>query len=186
MQQDIIKKMTEKMEKTVEHFKNEISSLRTSRATPAIVDSIMVECYGQMMPLSQVASISVASSTTLVITPWDKGTLESIQNAIIKSQLGIAPIADKDGIRLSLPALSQERREALIKLLDQHVEEAKIGIRKEREDAIKQVQRLKEDGDIREDDFFKAKNDIQKIVEQFNNEKIQQLRDKKETEILSN
>ncbi|OGD32623.1 ribosome recycling factor [Candidatus Azambacteria bacterium RIFCSPHIGHO2_02_FULL_52_12] len=186
MEQEVIKKMTEKMEKTVDHFRNETASLRTSRATPSLVDRIQVECYGSMMELNQVASISVASATTLVITPWDKNALEPIARAITQSNLGIAPIADKDTIRLSLPALSQERRDSLIKLLDQYAEDAKIGIRKEREDAIKHIQRQKEDGEIREDDFFKAKNDIQKIVDQFNNEKIQSVRDKKEAEILSN
>lgn len=177
--------MREQMEKTVEHFKNETASLRTGRASPALVEGITVEYYGQTMPLVQVASISSPSSQMLVIQPWDKNALEPIQKAILQSPLGIMPIVDKDIIRLTLPSLTEERRTSLIKLLDQKVEEARISIRQEREDAIRKVQKMKEEGTLREDDFFKAKSDIQKIVDEFNNDKIKMLRDKKEKEILT-
>ena len=185
MHTKVIAEMKQKMEKSVEHFKDEIASLRTGRATPSLVDSIHVDYYGQSMPMLQVASISVPTPQMIVIQPWDKGALESIQKAILQSPLGLAPIVDKDTVRLSLPALTEERRLALIKILDQKVEEAKIAIRQEREDAIKRTQKMKEDGEIREDDFFRAKTDIQKIVDEFNNEKIKAARDKKEKEILS-
>ncbi len=177
--------MREQMEKTVEHFKNETASLRTGRASPALVEGIMVEYYGQTTPLVQIASISAPSSQMLVIQPWDKGALESIQKAILQSPLGMAPIVDKDIIRLTLPSLTEERRAGLIKLLEEKVEEARIAIRQEREDAIRKVQKMKEEGTLREDDFFKAKSDIQKIVDEFNNEKIKMMRDKKEKEILT-
>lgn len=177
--------MREQMEKTVEHFKNETASLRTGRASPALVEGITVEYYGQTMPLVQVASISSPSSQMLVIQPWDKNALEPIQKAILQSPLGIAPIVDKDIIRLTLPSLTEERRAGLIKLLDQKVEEARIAIRQERENAIRKVQKMKEEGTLREDDFFKAKEEIQKIVDEFNNDKIKMLRDKKEKEILT-
>lgn len=180
-----LKHMREQMEKTVEHFKNETASLRTGRASPALVEGITVEYYGQTTPLVQIASISSPSSQMLVIQPWDKNALEPIQKAILQSPLGIMPIVDKDSIRLTLPSLTEERRAGLIKLLDQKVEEARIAIRQEREDAMRKVQKMKEEGTLREDDFFKAKADIQKIVDEFNNEKIKTLRDKKEKEILT-
>lgn len=185
MYQNELKHMREQMEKTVEHFKNETASLRTGRASPALVEGITVEYYGQTTPLVQLASISSPSSQMLLIQPWDKNALEPIQKAILQSPLGIAPIVDKDTIRLTLPSLTEERRISLIKLLDQKVEEARIAIRQEREDAIRKVQKMKEEGTLREDDFFKAKSDIQKIVDEFNNDKIKALRDKKEKEILT-
>lgn len=177
--------MKEQMEKTAEHFRNETASLRTGRASPALVEGITVEYYGQTLPLVQVASISTPSSQMLVIQPWDKNALEPIQKAILQSPLGIAPIVDKDIIRLTLPSLTEERRAGLIKILDQKAEEARIAIRQEREDAIRKVQKMKEEGTLREDDFFKAKSEIQKIVDEFNNEKIKAFRDKKEKEILT-
>ena len=179
-----IKNMTGAMEKTLEHFREEIASLRTGRATPSLVDGISVEYYGQNMKINQVANISVLPPSTIVIQPWDKNALEPIQKAILQSPLGIAPIADKDAIRLALPALNQERREALVKILNQKTEEARIALRREREAAIQRAQKMKEDGEIREDDFFRAKDRIQKTVDEFNNEKIKDLRDKKEKEIL--
>jgi len=176
--------MTGAMEKTLEHFREEIASLRTGRATPSLVDGISVEYYGQNMKINQLANISVLPPSTIVIQPWDKNALEPIQKAILQSPLGIAPIADKDAIRLALPALNQERREALVKILNQKTEEARIALRREREAAIQRAQKMKEDGEIREDDFFRAKERIQKTVDGFNNEKIKDLRDKKEKEIL--
>ena len=172
------------MEKTLEHFREEIASLRTGRATPSLLDGIEVEYYGQTMKINQVASISVLPPNAIVIQPWDKNALEPIQKAITQSSLGIAPIADKDSIRLTLPALNQERREALVKILNQKTEEARVALRRERETAIQRAQKMKEDVEIREDDFFRAKERIQKIVDEFNNEKIKDLRDKKEKEIL--
>lgn len=180
-----IKKMTGAMEKALDHFKEEISSLRTGRATPSLLDGISVEYYGQSMKIDQVASISVLPPSTIVIQPWDKNALEPIQKAIAQSPLGIAPIADKDAIRLTLPALNQERREALVKLLNQKTEEARIAVRREREAAIQRAQKMKEDSAIREDDFFRLKERIQKVVDEFNNEKIKSLHDKKEKEILT-
>lgn len=184
--EEAIKKMSGEMEKTLTYFKEEISVLRTGRATPSLLDGIEVEYYGQTMKINQVASISVLPPNTIVVQPWDKNALEPIQKAIMQSSLGIAPIADKDSIRLSLPSLNQERREALIKVLNQKTEEAKIAVRRERESAIQRLQKLKEDGEIREDDFFRSKDEVQKIVDGFNNEKIKDLRDKKEKEILTN
>jgi len=183
MYQGELKHMREQMEKTAEHFKNETASLRTGRASPALVEGIMVEYYGQTMPMVQIASISAPSSQMLVIQPWDKNALEPIQKAILQSPLGMAPIVDKDIIRLTLPSLTEERRAGLIKLLDQKVEEARIAIRQEREDTMRKMQKMKEEGTLREDDFFKAKSEIQKIVDEFNNDKIKTLRDKKEKEI---
>ena len=184
MYQDVIKGMRVKMDRTGEHFKAEIASLRTGRATPSLVDGITVEYYGQVLAINALGTISVPSPQMIVIQPWDKNALEPIQKAIVQSQLRIAPVVDKDVVRLMLPSLTQERRESLIKLLDQKTEEARIALRQEREDALRKIQKMKEDGTIREDDFFKAKNEIQKAMDEYNAQKIKGLRDKKEQEIL--
>ncbi|MBI3685532.1 ribosome recycling factor [Candidatus Azambacteria bacterium] len=184
MYQEVIKDMRAKMERTIEHFKNEIASLRTGRASPALVEGIKVEYYGQTLPLIQVASISAPSAQTLVIEPWDKNALEPIQKAIMQSSLGIMPIVDKNLVRLNMPSLTQERRAGLIKLLDQKTEETRVAIRQERESAVKKVQKMKEDEILREDDFFKAKMEVQKIVDEYQTQKVKMIRDKKEQEIL--
>lgn len=184
--QDVIREFRVKMDKTLEHFRSEIASLRTGRATPALVEGIKVEYYGQTTPLLQIASVSAPSAQTLVIQPWDKNALEPIQKAILQSPLGLAPVADKDIIRLNVPALTEERRTSLIKILDQKTEEARIALRQEREGAMKKVQKMKEDEAIREDDFFKAKNEIQKAVDEYQTKKMKALRDRKEQEILRN
>ena len=184
MYQDVIKGMRAKMDKTAEHFKGEITSLRTGRASPSLVDGIKVEYFGQMLAINALGTISIPSPQTIVIQPWDKNALEPIQKAILQSQLGIAPIADKDAIRLTLPSLTEERRNSLIKLLDQKTEEARIALRQEREDALRKIQKMKEEETIREDDFFRAKSEIQKSMDEYSAQKIKALRDKKEQEIL--
>ena len=184
MHDDIVKNMAVKMERTLEHFKQEISALRTGRATISLLDGITAEYYGQPTPLNQLATLAVVPPNMIVIQPWDKTAMEPIQKAITQSALGIAPIADKDSIRLTMPALSEERRAMLVKTLNQHAEEARIAVRREREDALRHAQKLKEDGEMKEDDFFRTKNDIQKTVDEFTNEKIKGLRDAKEQEIL--
>ncbi len=180
MYQEIINSSKDKMEKSVEHFKGEIASLRTGRVSSALVDDIKVNYFGQKMPISQIASVAVQPPSTIVIKPWDKSALEHIGNAISASPLGIAPIAEADFIRINIPALTQERREQLIKLLGQKSEEAKIAIRQEREQTIKNIGAL----DLSEDDEKKAKDEIQKIVNEYN-VKIKEIRDAKEKDILT-
>ena len=181
MYQGIINSLKEKMEKSIEHFKIEISSLRTGRVSSALVEDIKVNYFGQKMPISQIASISVQPPSTIVIKPWDKSALEHIGNAISASPLGIAPIAESDFVRITIPALTQERREQLIKVLGQKSEEAKISVKQEREQAIKNIG----SADLSEDDEKRAKDEVQKVVDQYN-AKIKEIRDAKEKDILTN
>ena len=164
MYQTVVKNLNEKMAKTIEHFKHEIASLRTGRATPAI------------------SAISVLPPSTIVIKPWDKGSLPAIVSAITNANLGMAPIAESDFIRVTLPPLTQERKEQLIKVLHQKAEDARVAVRQEREDAIKKIDKMEKDGEIREDDKFRAKDEVQKIVDEYNN-KIKEIRDNKEKDI---
>ena len=133
MYQKIIDAISTQMEKALDNFTTEMMSLRTGRASSVLVERIMVEYYGQMMPLVQLASLSVSPPQTIIIQPWDKNASEPIQKAVMRSGLGITPIADGDIIRITLPALTEDRRKQLIKILDQKTEESRVVMRQERE-----------------------------------------------------
>ena len=164
-------------DEVIEHYKNDISSIRTGRASPALVDEIVVEAYGQRMTLKELASISVPEPRTIAIQPWDKGVLEAISTALRNSNIGMSPIADGDLIRLNLPALTEERRKEFIKLLKQKTEEARSKVRKVREELIRSF------ADMTEDDAFRAKADLQKTVDSYN-AKLEELEKKKEGELM--
>jgi len=171
-------------EKVLEFYKVDIASIRTGRATPALVDEILVEYYGQKMHVKELASMSVPEPRTLVIQPWDKGAIEPISTAIRKSDLGLNPVAEGQVIRLNIPSLTEERRKEFIKLLKQKTEECRIKIRKVREEVWDKIQKMEKEGEIREDDKFRAKDDIQKLTDDYN-KKIEDLEKKKENELMS-
>lgn len=181
--QSIVKKMENEFASIREWFRGEIVSLRTGRATPALVEDIMVECYGVKTPLKHIASISTPDARSLVVQPWDKGALEAIGKAIETSSLNLAPIADGDHIRLSLPQMTQERRKDLLKILGAKVEEARVRARRARDEAWKDVQQSEKDKTISEDEKFRAKDELQKKMDGFNTE-LENVREKKEKEIM--
>lgn len=182
--QSILKDLTVKFDKVIEFYKNEIKPLRSSRPSPELVEDIIIESYGQKMPIKHVATITIGMPTSIIIQPWDAKNIENICSAISKSTLGMQPIADKDSVRLNLPPLSEERRKEIIKLASFKSEEAKISIRKIREEALRQVRDLEEKKEISEDERFSSKDKIQKIVDEFNL-KIKEISEKKEQEILN-
>lgn len=163
-------KINKKMEEIKTWLKNEFSSLRTGRASPALVENIMIESYGTKTPLKHVASISAEDAKTIRISPWDVSTLKAIEVAISASNLGVQPIADKQSIRITLPSLTEERRKLLIKLLNEKTEEAKISLRRERDEIWKDIQEKERDGKISEDDKFRFKNELQKIIDKTSGE----------------
>lgn len=181
---NIIKDLKLKLEKSIEFFRNDISVLRTGRPTPALVENIMVDAYGQKMPLQQLSTVSVSPPNLIIIQPWDRGVIEAISKAISNSQLGLSPAVEQDFIRIALPQMTQEKREQLVKLLNEKTEHARISVRNEREDALKQLQKLEKDKAISEDDWFRAKEDVQKIVDE-SNKKIKEVAEKKEEEIMT-
>lgn len=176
--------LKQKLSESLDHLKNGISSLRTGRATPAIVEDLPVDYYGASQPLKALAAISVPEPRQLLISPWDKGAMEPIQKAIQQSNLGMNSIADSNGIRLNLPVLTEERRKDLLKLLGTKLEEAKIAVRKEREEAIKAVDKAEKEKEISKDDQFRTKQEIQKLVDE-TNKKIGEIGDHKEKEIMT-
>lgn len=184
MVSDIIKTHEEKMQKTLDALKREFASLRAGRATPALLDKIMVDYYGSPTPVNQVAKVSVPESRMIVIQPWEKPMLKEIEKAIMKSDLGLSPNSDGQSIRLAIPPLTQERRAELVKTINKKTEESKIAlrnIRREVNDAIKKLEKAKE---ITEDDMEKGQKDIQKVVDNFI-KLIDEARAAKETEVMS-
>lgn len=179
----MVSQYKEQMNKTLEHLKQDISSLRTGRATPAIVEDIMIEAYGMKQPLKALASISVLDAKTLAIEPWDKSIVQAVDTGLRMSDLGINPVNDGKMIRLPLPELSQERRQELIKVLHAKLENARIALRKIREEARDEVDASEEEGAISEDQKYKFHEEVEKMVKE-TNEMIKQIGEEKEKEIL--
>jgi len=171
-------------DKAIEYLKQDITSLRTGRATPALVEDITVEAYGTKQPLKSLASISVADARTLNIEPWDKSVIGDIERAINASQLGINPVNDGKLLRLPLPDLTQDRRAELIKVLHQKLEGAKIAIRKLREEAKKGIETAEKNKEVSEDEKYALTDNLEKMVKDYN-EKVKVIGEEKEKEITT-
>ncbi|MDD5083317.1 MAG: ribosome recycling factor [Candidatus Moranbacteria bacterium] len=184
MYKEIIDQQGEGFGEAVEHFKGEIEKFRTGRATPALVDYLVVDYYGTKTPMKQIASINVPEPRSLMIQPWDRGALSAIETAIRSANIGLNPMNDGVVIRIALPPLTEERRRELVKALNQKAEEARIAVRNIREDVWKEIQNLQKEGLIAEDDKFRAKEELQEVVE-LNNKKIEELRKKKEEDMMT-
>lgn len=156
-----------KMKKTVEATQRDFSTVRTGRASTALVDGVKVDYYGAITPLKQLAAVTTPDARLIMIQPWDKNSLVDIEKAILKSDLGIAPTNDGKVIRLSIPPLTQERRSELDKVLKKIAEDGHISIRTGRHAALEMVKKLEKDKAITEDDKFKAQEDIQKLTDKY-------------------
>ncbi len=166
------------------HLHSVLVELRTGRASPALVENLEVESYGASMPLKSVAAISVPEARQILIKPWDKAMMQPIQKAIQSSNIGLNPIADRDSIRLSIPPLTEERRKELVKTMKQRLEEARIAIRRAREEEMKEIDRKEKGGEISETEKFKQRDAAQKIVDEYN-KKIDDTGKEKEKEIMT-
>ena len=151
---------------TEEWLKAEFAGIRTGRATPALLDSIMVEAYGSLMPINQVGSISVEDARMMRVTPWDMSLAKAVEKAIMLADLGLPLATDERGVRISFPDLTADRRTMLIKLAKQKLEEARITLRGEREKTIKDIERREKEGEISEDEKFRLKTELQKYVDE--------------------
>lgn len=166
MPQSIKKNAEERMDKAVGALKRELATLRAGRASAALLDRIQVEYYGAMTPVNQLANISTPDPRTLLIQPWDKSSMNDIERAIMKSDLGLTPANDGMIIRLSVPALTEERRVELVKQTKKYGEEAKVAVRNIRRDANDDIKKL-EKSDISEDESRRHQDDIQKMTDKF-------------------
>lgn len=168
---------------TLEWLKKEYAGIRTGRAMPAILDGISVSAYGSPMPINQLATVSVEDPKTLRVVPWDKAVAKEIDRAIRESNLGLSVSLDAEGLRISFPELTSDRRTMFIKAAKEKLEEARIRIRTEREKVLNDLDRQEKEGSLSKDDKFRLKNELQKLVDGAN-EKLEDLAGKKEKEIL--
>ncbi len=171
------------MESAVEALRRDFSSVRTGKASPALLDIVRVEAYGSQVPLNQVATVSAPEPRLLVVQPWDRGMLGPIEKAIQVSDLGLNPANDGKIIRVPVPALTEERRREYVKLLNKMAEEGRVSVRHARKEANDEIKRRQKDGDLSEDDARREQDEIQKLTDRY----IQQLEEllrHKEAEVM--
>ncbi len=176
------KLLASEMDKAVKHFEKELTTIRTGRASTALIENLRVECYGQFMPLRELATLAAPEGRLLTIQPWDKSAISSIEAAIHNSDLGVTPANDGSIIRIQLPQMSSARREELVKLLGKKTEEARVAVRNVRKDFHNELREAEKKRIISEDFAKRLSTLMQKVTDQFI-EKIDQTSDKKATEV---
>lgn len=173
----------ERMKKAIDVMRKDYGSMRAGRATPALLDKVMVDYYGVPTPINQMANISVPEPRLLSIQPWDKSVISSIEKAIQKSDLGLTPNNDGSIIRLAIPQLTQERRNELVKMAKKKAEDARVAIRNVRRDANDQLKDLEKEKEISEDDEKRAQEEVQKLTDKYIKE-VEVILEHKEQEIM--
>ncbi|WP_019504609.1 ribosome recycling factor [Pleurocapsa sp. PCC 7319] len=179
-----LSELKERMQKTVEATQRSFNTIRTGRASTSLLDRVMVDYYGAETPLKSLANISTPDATTIMIQPYDKGSMGQIEKAISMSDIGLTPNNDGELIRLNIPPLTRERRKELVKMAGKLAEEGKVGIRNIRRDAIDEVRKQEKSSDISEDESRDLQDEIQKVTDSFN-QKIDDLLAVKEKDITT-
>lgn len=183
MIRDVITDAESRMGKAMEALRRDLDTIRTGRASPSLVERLTVDYYGTATPLNQLAGISVPESRLLVIQPWDRGSIGAIEKAIQKSELGLNPSNDGQVVRIAVPALTEDRRKQLVKLVHGHVEEGKVAVRNIRRDAMAQVRDLLHEKMISEDDERRAEQQVDDVTKRFTDE-ADEIGKSKESEVL--
>lgn len=183
MIKDAHKDATIRMRSSLQSLQDDLAGIRTGRATPALVERLSVEYYGAPTPLQQLATFSVPEPRQILIKPFDPSTIKEIEKAIQTSDLGLTPSNDGKVIRLTLPPLTQERREELVRVVNARVEEGRVSVRNIRRDVIKDLREFEDEKLISEDDLKRGEDDIQKLTDEYI-EKMNQVGEEKEEEIL--
>lgn len=183
MYKEIINQLKPELDKILVFLNAELMKIRAGRPSVSLVEELIVDYYGEKTPLNQLTSISVTGPRSICIQPWDHSILLNIERAVLESNLGINPIVEKDLIRLNFPPLSEEYRRELLKVLNHKMEEARLTIRRWREEVWHQVQEGFRQGTIREDDKFRAKDELQKIIDEYG-KKIEEIGERKKKEIM--
>ena len=181
--ESVYEEAKDRMGKSVNACKNELNKIRTGRASLSLLDGIRVDYYGTITPLNQVASLAVPESRMITIKPWDASILKDIEKAILKSDLGLTPSSDGKLLRISIPALTEERRKDLVNVINKICEDYKVAIRNIRRDSNDLIKGFKKDGEIAEDEAFKAQDHVQKITDEYI-EQVEAVYKEKEKEIL--
>ncbi|MFH1509696.1 MAG: ribosome recycling factor [Candidatus Nealsonbacteria bacterium] len=183
MYKEILQRVQPEIDKTIAFLEREFTKIRTGRANPSLVEDVVVDCFGEKFPLKQLAAISIPEPKQILIQPWDKSYVEGIMAALAKTGVGASPIMDKDSIRINLPTLNEDYRKELQRIISEKQEEARKTIRHWREDAWSEIQEKSKAGEIREDDKFRGKDDLQKIIDEAN-KKVEEIGERKKKEVL--
>jgi len=171
-------------EKVIDHLKEELNTIRTGRATTAMLDRVVVEAYGVNTPLKQLATINVPDSKTLTIEPYDKSTIKDIEKAIQLADIGVSPVNEGNLVRISVPPLTEESRKELVKILNQKIEQSRISVRNLRDKIRDDIQKAEKENEITEDDKYKSFTDLDNLTTEYN-AKIKEIADNKEKEIMT-
>jgi ribosome recycling factor len=170
MIKDVLADAESRMQKSIEALHRDLNTIRTGRASPALLDRLHVDYYGTPTPLNQMAGVSAPEARLLVIQPWDKTSISDIEKAIMKSDLGLTPSNDGQVIRLGIPPLTEERRKQLVKQVHHHIEDAKVSVRNIRRDAMSQIRDLLNEKMISEDDERRAESQLEELTKRFTDE----------------
>ncbi len=181
---DALLDATERMEKAAEALRRDLATIRTGRASPALVEHLKVDYYGTPTPLNQLATISTPEARLIVIQPWDRGSIGAVEKAILKSDIGLNPSNDGTVIRLAVPQLTEERRRDIAKQVRKRVEEARVEVRNIRRDCHDQIRKLEHEHEISQDDLHRAESDLQKLTDDHVKE-IDKVGHEKEEEVLA-
>jgi ribosome recycling factor len=184
MDESYFQEIDARMRKAIKSAAHELAMVRSGRANPALLDRIMVEAYGSQMPLNQVATTNASDASTILIRPFDKNNAGAIEKAILKSDLGLTPQNDGTMIRLNIPSLTQERRQELVRMIKQMVEDTKVQLRNIRRDCIEKIRKMEKSGDVSEDNARDAQDRIQSMTDT-GTEELDTLFKKKEEEIIT-
>ncbi len=168
----------------MEYFKGDISSLRTGRANPSVLEGVQVEAYGVKTPLNGVANITVADSQSMLIAPWDKGVIKDVEKAIVEADLGLGVVNDGEKIRLNVPMMTEENRKELVKKLNEKQEKSRISVRQLRDDIKEKIEKDEKDKEITEDDKYSFIKELDEKIRDFNDE-LKKIRDDKESDIMT-
>jgi ribosome recycling factor len=184
MIKELLRETEERMRKTIDVLESDLRAIRTGRASPALVERVMVEYYGTPTPLKQLAVISAPEPQLLTIRPYDPGSLGDIERAILKSELGLTPSNDGRIIRLPIPRLTEERRQELAKMVRQRIEEGKVALRNVRREVLDDLREFEKEKLVSEDDFYRGKDDLQDLTGRYA-ERMDQISARKQQEILT-
>ena len=183
MDQELLRETEKRMHSALEALKSDLRTIRTGRASPALLERVMVDYYGQATPLNQLAVISAPEPSLLVVRPYDPESLEEIERAILKSDVGLTPANDGKIIRLPIPRLTEERREELAKMVRQRVEEGKVALRNIRRSALEDLREFEKEKLVSEDEFYRGKDKLQELIDRYT-EKMEEISARKQREIM--
>lgn len=183
MEQELKRKTHERMNSSIESLKKDFASIRTGRASLALLDGLTVDYYGTMTPLQQLASLSIPESRQIAVQPWEQRIIPDIEKSILRSDLGLTPMNDGKTIRINIPELTEERRKQLVKIVRKRAEEAKVSVRNIRRDSNDELKKLEKENHLSEDDAKKQHDEIQKITDSYV-KKADEILEHKEKEIM--